>query len=204
GSSPRTAARWRRGWAWSLTTRRGRRRPRGRWRRRREGEPRRRGGAGRGRLRCVGRALSRAGGGRGGRRMSVRTETWQEGEAPVGALPRNEGTELMLDWVQAARVNRSAVERRASTLTTRRSIKKQWQAAWLLKAITLIDLTTLAGDDTPGRVRRLCAKALNPVREDLLEALGVADLGITVGAVCVYHEMVPVAVQALRGSGVPV
>lgn len=138
--------------------------------------------------------------------MSVRTEEWREaaGPAPSGALPRNEGTELILDWVQAARVNRSAVERRAATLTTRRSVKKQWQAAWLLKAITLIDLTTLAGDDTPGRVRRLCAKALNPVREDLLEALGVADLGITVGAVCVYHEMVPVAVQALRGSGVPV
>lgn len=136
--------------------------------------------------------------------MRVSTEAWHVGEAPVGALPRNPGTELMLDWVQAARVNRSAVERRTSTLTTRRSVKKQWQAAWLLKAITLIDLTTLSGDDTPGRVRRLCAKALNPVRRDLLEELGVADLGLTVGAVCVYHEMVPVAVQALRGSGVPV
>src|SRR5690606_1622847 len=140
----------------------------------------------------------------GGRLMRVSTEAWHVGEAPVGALPRNPGTELMLDWVQAARVNRSAVERRTSTLTTRRSVKKQWQAAWLLKAITLIDLTTLSGDDTPGRVRRLCAKALNPVRRDLLEELGVADLGLTVGAVCVYHEMVPVAVQALRGSGVPV
>lgn len=119
-------------------------------------------------------------------------------------LQRNEGTDFELDWVRDARVNRSAVERRAATLTTRRSIKKQWQAAWLLKAITLIDLTTLAGDDTPGRVRRLCAKALSPVRPDLLDELGVADLGITVAAVCVYHEMVPVAVQALRGSGVPV
>ncbi|HZW28373.1 MAG TPA: deoxyribose-phosphate aldolase [Trueperaceae bacterium] len=138
--------------------------------------------------------------------MRVRTEGWQEAvaEAPAGPLPRNEGTELTLDWVQAARVNKSAVERRAATLTTRRSVKKQWQAAWLLKAITLIDLTTLAGDDTPGRVRRLCAKALNPVRRDLLEELGVADLDLKVGAVCVYHEMVPVAVQALKGSGVPV
>lgn len=120
------------------------------------------------------------------------------------SLERNAGTDFELDWVRDARVNRSAVERRAATLTTRRSVKKQWQAAWLLKAITLIDLTTLAGDDTPGRVRRLCAKAVNPVRHDLLEELGVADLNIQVGAVCVYHEMVPVAVQALRGSGVPV
>ena len=117
---------------------------------------------------------------------------------------RNVGTDLELDWVRHSRVNRSAVERRAATLTTRRSVKKEWQAAWLLKAITLIDLTTLAGDDTPGRVRRLCAKAVNPVRRDLLDELGVADLNIKVGAVCVYHEMVPVAVQALRGSGVPV
>jgi len=122
----------------------------------------------------------------------------------VPGLERNEGTGLELDWVRDARVNRSAVERRAATLTTRRSVKKDWQAAWLLKAVTLIDLTTLAGDDTAGRVRRLCAKALNPVRQDLLDDLGVSDLGITVGAVCVYHEMVPTAVHALRGSGVPV
>lgn len=121
-----------------------------------------------------------------------------------GGLVRNPGMPLELDWVKDARVNRSAVERRAATLTTRRSVKKEWQAAWLLKAITVIDLTTLAGDDTPGRVRRLCGKALRPVRDDLLEALGVADMGVTVGAVCVYHEMVPPAVEALRGSGVPV
>lgn len=119
-------------------------------------------------------------------------------------LARNAGMALELDWVQGARVNRSAVERRAATLTTRRSVKKEWQAAWLLKAVTLIDLTTLSGDDTPGRVRRLCAKALRPVRSDLLDALGVADLGVTTAAVCVYHDMVPTAVEALRGSGVPV
>jgi deoxyribose-phosphate aldolase len=138
--------------------------------------------------------------------MTIRTEplgaTPHSGPAP--GLERNEGTDFELDWVRDARVNRSAVERRAATLTTRRSVKKDWQAAWLLKAITLIDLTTLAGDDTPGRVRRLCAKAVNPVRQDLLEELGVTDLNITVGAVCVYHEMVPVAVQALRGTAVPV
>ncbi|HNQ98464.1 MAG TPA: deoxyribose-phosphate aldolase [Trueperaceae bacterium] len=119
-------------------------------------------------------------------------------------LPRNEGTALELDWVESVRVNLSAVERRAATLTTRRSVKKDWQAAWLLKAVTLIDLTTLAGDDTPGRVRRLCAKAMHPVRQDLLDALGVGDLRITTGAVCVYHDMVPAAVAALGNSGVPV
>ncbi len=124
--------------------------------------------------------------------------------AAHGGLERNPGMPLELDWVQGARVNRSAVERRAATLTTRRSVKKDWQAAWLLKAITVMDLTTLAGDDTAGRVRRLCAKAVRPVRDDLLEALGVSDLGIKVAAVCVYHEMVPPAVEALRGSGVPV
>ncbi|MFO7543897.1 MAG: deoxyribose-phosphate aldolase [Trueperaceae bacterium] len=123
------------------------------------------------------------------------------GAAP---LERNDGMELELDWVRDARVNRSAVERRAATLTTRRSVKKDWQAAWLLRAVTLIDLTTLAGDDTPGRVRRLCAKAIRPVRGDVLQSLGVDDLGITTAAVCVYHDMVPTAVEALRGTSVPV
>ena len=61
---------------------------------------------------------------------------------------RNPGMPLDLDWVMAARVNRSAVERRVATLPKRRTIKKEWQAAWLLRAITCIDLTTLAGDDT--------------------------------------------------------
>lgn len=117
---------------------------------------------------------------------------------------RNEGVELKTGWFRDAQVNLSAAERRAATLTTRRSVKKEWQAAWLLKAITLIDLTTLAGDDSPGRVRRLCAKARQPVRQDLLKRLGMSDAGITVGAICVYHEMVPTAVKALAGSGIPV
>ncbi|HEU0014367.1 MAG TPA: deoxyribose-phosphate aldolase [Longimicrobium sp.] len=117
---------------------------------------------------------------------------------------RNPGMPLDLDWVEAVRVNRSAVERRASTLPTRRTVKKQWQAAWLLRAITLMDLTTLAGDDTPGNVRRLCAKARQPVRPDLLEGLGASHLPIHTAAVCVYHELVPFAVEALRGSGIPV
>jgi len=117
---------------------------------------------------------------------------------------RNPGVPFDTDWLQHGYVNRSAVERRASTLPARRSVKRDYQAAWLLKAITCIDLTTLAGDDTPGRVVRLCAKARQPVKQEALDALGVGHLNITTGAVCVYHEMVPVAVEALAGSGVPV
>jgi len=117
---------------------------------------------------------------------------------------RNPGTPLDLDVVRSIRINRSAVERRAATIPTRRTVKKEWQAAWLLRAITCIDLTTLAGDDTPGNVARLCAKARAPVRDDLLEALGMARRGLTVGAVCVYHRLVPAAVAALEGSRIPV
>ena len=115
---------------------------------------------------------------------------------------RNPGMALDMDWVASVQANTSAIERRAATLPGRRSVKKDFQAAWLLKAVSLIDLTTLSGDDTPGRVRRLCAKARAPVRPDLLDALGVTRL--TTGAVCVYHEMVPTAVAALEGSGIPV
>jgi deoxyribose-phosphate aldolase len=118
--------------------------------------------------------------------------------------PRNPGMPLALDWVREVRVNRSAVERRAATLGTRRTVKKEWQAAWLLRAVTLMDLTTLAGDDTPGRVRRLAAKARQPVRPDLLEALGASQLRIRVAALCVYHAMVETAVAALHGTGIPV
>src|SRR6266704_3044857 len=117
---------------------------------------------------------------------------------------RNPGTPLDLDLVRALRVNRSAVERRAATIPTRRTVKKEWQAAWLLRAITCIDLTTLQGDDTPGNVQRMCAKARHSVRQEVLEALGVGNLDIKVAAVCVYHNLVPVAVEALRGSGIPV
>ena len=127
----------------------------------------------------------------------VRPASIQEGA-------RNPGVPLELDWVRDVRVNLSAVERRAATLGTRRSVKKEWQAAWLLKAITLIDLTTLSGDDTPGRISRLCAKARQPVRPDLLESVGMAGDVVRVGAVCVYHQMVSTAVSALKGSGIPV
>lgn len=114
------------------------------------------------------------------------------------------GLPLDLGVVRALRVNRSAAERRAATLPARRTVKKQWQAAWLLRAVTCMDLTTLQGDDTPGTVRRLCAKARQPVRPDLLEALGASTLPIRVGAVCVHHPFVATAVEALAGSGIPV
>lgn len=122
----------------------------------------------------------------------------------VPVAPRNPGMPLELDWVEDVRVNRSAVERRTATLRTRRTVKKEWQAAWLLRAITLMDLTTLSGDDTPGRVRRLCAKGRRPVRLDLLEAMEAEQLPIRVAAVCVYHSFVEVALEALEGSGIPV
>ena len=120
--------------------------------------------------------------------------------APTPA--RNPGMALDLDAVMSARANQPAIERRAATLPARRSLKREWQAAWLLRAVTCIDLTTLAGDDTAARVRRLCAKARRPVRADLLDAMGMPP--ITVGAVCVYGEMVAPAVEALEGSGIPV
>jgi deoxyribose-phosphate aldolase len=118
--------------------------------------------------------------------------------------PRNPGVPLDPDWFDSVGINTSAVERRAATLTTRRSVKKEYQAAWLVKAITCIDLTTLAGDDTPERVRRLCAKARRPLSDDLLAALGLIDAPPTVAAVCVYPTMVAPAVRALDGSGIPV
>lgn len=116
--------------------------------------------------------------------------------------PRNPGMELDLDWVLGVQANRSAIERRAATLPGRRSVKKDHQAAWLCRAISCIDLTTLAGDDTEGRVRRLCAKARQPVRADVLQELGME--GLTTGAVCVYHDMVATAVDALEGTNIPV
>jgi deoxyribose-phosphate aldolase len=123
-------------------------------------------------------------------------------QLPQVTHPRNPGMPLDLDWVAGVQANTPAIERRAATLPGRRSVKKDFQAAWLLKAITLIDLTTLSGDDTEGRVQRLCAKARQPVRADLLDALGMP--GLTTGAVCVYHDMVPAAVRALEGTSIPV
>ncbi len=135
-------------------------------------------------------------------RPKVQSNGHQLGEQRY--VERNPGLDLDLGWVKSARANLSAAERRAATLGTRRTVKKDWQAAWLLRAITCIDLTTLSGDDTPGNVARLCAKARQPLRQDLLEALGVADQQITTGAVCVYHNRVADAVSDLKGTNIPV
>lgn len=120
------------------------------------------------------------------------------------AHKRNPGYPLDLDWVERVRMNRSALERRAGSIGARRTVKKDYQLAWLLKAITLIDLTTLNADDTDGRVERLCAKARNPLRAEIREKLGVENKRILPGAVCVYHTFVHTAVEALEGTGIPV
>jgi deoxyribose-phosphate aldolase len=128
----------------------------------------------------------------------------QPGAVGDRGLERNPGMPWTPELIGRIRVNRSAVERRASTVARRRSVKKEYQTAWLLKAVSCMDLTTLAGDDTPGRVRRLCQKAIRPVRRDILEGLGVGDLGLTVGAVCVYHNLISTAVREVGDSGIPV
>ncbi len=120
------------------------------------------------------------------------------------AVPRNEGHAMEMDWVDEIRINRSAAERRVASLPGRRTVKNEAQAGWLLKAISCTDLTTLNGDDTAGRVGRLCAKARSPVRADILDALGFAGRGLHTGAVCVYHRFVATAVEALEGSEIPV
>ena len=119
-------------------------------------------------------------------------------------LQPNRGIPLNLDWIQEVRVNTSAVERRAQTLVTRRTVKKDWQIAWLLRAISCMDLTTLSGDDTDERVRRLCAKGRQPIQHDLVKQLGIESLGIQVAAICVYHSFVETARRALKGSGIKV
>src|ERR1700683_924553 len=126
--------------------------------------------------------------------------------ATLGGRPlqQNSGIPLDLNWVQEVRVNTSAVERRAQTQVARRTVKKEWQAAWLLRAITCMDLTTLSGDDTDERVRRLCAKARYPVQQDLVQKLGIVELDVKVAAVCVYHVFVETALHALEGSEVRV
>jgi len=119
-------------------------------------------------------------------------------------LEANRRIPLNLEWVEEVRVNTSAVERRSATIDTRRSVKKHWQAAWLLRAIACMDLTTLSGDDSAERVKRLCAKARHPLQQQLVEKLGIEELGLTVGAVCVYHAFVETAVKALEGTNIPV
>ncbi|MDG2339897.1 MAG: deoxyribose-phosphate aldolase [Paracoccaceae bacterium] len=133
--------------------------------------------------------------------MTVTTESTVN-TLPLSLEARNDGMPLDLDWVRSVQANTSAIERRCKTLPGRRTVKKEYQAAWLLKAMSCMDLTTLSGDDTAGRVARLCAKAKTPLRHDLQRALGVENL--RVGAVCVYHEMIAPAKEALEGSGIPI
>ena len=135
-------------------------------------------------------------------KTSTSTSAPQKAQLPQIQEPRNVGMPLDLDLITSLQANTSAIERRAATLPGRRSVKKEYQAAWLLRAVSMIDLTTLAGDDTKGRVRRLCAKGRQPVRAELLEALGMP--GLTVGAICVSHDMIDTAVRELRGTGIPV
>tara|TARA_B100000963_G_scaffold347843_1_gene354626 strand:- start:230 stop:1222 length:993 start_codon:yes stop_codon:yes gene_type:complete len=120
------------------------------------------------------------------------------------AIIKNRGAPLQLDIINEARVNKSAVEKRCNSVVTRRTVKKHNQAAWLLKAITCMDLTTLSGDDTERRVIRLCNKAKTPLRHDLLKSLGIEDLNLKVGGVCVYHQFIRTAINALQGSTIPV
>jgi len=126
------------------------------------------------------------------------------GKAVVPSHPTNRGVPLNLDWIEEVRVNTTAVERRAASMGGRRTVKKEWQAAWLLRAITCMDLTTLSGDDTAERVKRLCAKAKYPLQTELVKRLVIESLEIKVAAVCVYHLFVETAVQELKGSGIHV
>lgn len=142
--------------------------------------------------------------------MAVKTEREYrvaQTQTPFAKEPElrpNQGMPLNLDWVEDIQVNTSAVERRSQTLVTRRTVKKEWQAAWLLRAITCMDLTTLSGDDTHQRVLRLCAKAKQPMQQSIVKQLGLENFHLTVAAVCVYHTFVETAVRALEGSGINV
>ena len=127
-----------------------------------------------------------------------------EGQAAGRELQPNRGVPLNLDWVEDVRVNTSAVERRAQTLVARRTVKKEWQVAWLLRAVSCMDLTTLSGDDTEQRVLRLCAKARQPVQQTILKQLGLESFPLKVAAVCVYHGFVETAMRALENTGIHV
>src|SRR5215831_16189974 len=141
--------------------------------------------------------------------QNLKSDTLQRSGGVIATLAGrdllgNHGVPLNLDWIRDVRVNTSAVERRAQSHVARRTVKKEWQAAWLLRAITCMDLTTLSGDDTDERVRRLCAKARQPIQQEIAQKLGVASLNIKVAAVCVYHTFVETARRAVEGSGVHV
>jgi len=120
--------------------------------------------------------------------------------SPEGA--RNPVRPFDPDLIDSLRIDGSASERRAAMLPGRRTEKKQEQAALLVKAVQCIDLTTLSSDDTPERVKTLCAKARQPLRPDIQEALGIGP--ITTAAVCVYHAFIGTALEALSGTSIPV
>lgn len=151
-------------------------------------------------------AMSADYGKHGGSEVATRDLTSAHAIATLGERPLlpNSGIPLDLNWVQDVRVNTSAVERRAQTQVARRTVKKEWQAAWLLRAITCMDLTTLSGDDTDERVRRLCAKGRQPLQPELVQRLGIEKLEIKVAAICIYHTFIETALQALEGSGIRV
>jgi len=107
---------------------------------------------------------------------------------------------LDVDWVNDIQINLSAVQRRTTSLTKRRTVKKEYQVAWLLKSITLIDLTTLSGDDTFGKVERLCQKAINPISSNILNSLDLNNKKITTASVCVYHHLVSHAKKHLKNK----
>ena len=107
---------------------------------------------------------------------------------------------LDINWINNLKVNLSAIERRTSTITKRRTVKKDYQVAWLLKAVTLLDLTTLEGDDTFGKVDKLCAKGMNPISNTILDNLGLSKNSVHVGAVCVYHNLVQHAQEILKNK----
>jgi len=134
----------------------------------------------------------------------MKLKNMKSNKKQISQHQRNDGIPFDSSLFEDINVNRSAVERRAATLSGRRSVKKQWQAAWLLKAVSCIDLTTLAGDDTESNVLRLCAKAKSPIRLDVLEAMGMKDADIHTGAVCVYHNFIKDAKKGLRGSSIPI
>lgn len=119
------------------------------------------------------------------------------------SVQRENGTAVS---IMAQAIDEVGVHERADFFT-KRSIKKDSKLSALYLALSMCDLTTLEGSDTPGRVQQLCAKARFPVPPDMIEKFLIKkNLKPipSVAAVCVYPSMVHTAVQALKGSGIVV
>ncbi len=99
------------------------------------------------------------------------------------------------DFRQSPHIDQVGIEERAARFT-KRSIKKETKVSGLKLALNMIDLTTLEGKDTPGKVQQLCYKAMHP--HDALPGIP------TVAAICVYPSMVKIAKKALEGSAIKV